>query len=134
MYKRQEIRFQRAKPGDTKKVFVWEPEGKDTKEDIQIFEDDDQIISFVSLYQPKILSKAEEIAKRRFLARFTPVELIGGIIAILVTSTTLFAVVYQLLHEREFKLPELWALVSVIAGFYFGRAIGDQVPRDTQKS
>jgi hypothetical protein len=133
-----QIRFPRVQ-GAEKTVFAWEPErdalqGEAQRENIVIFEDQSEIVSFVSMYQPQIIAKAGKIARHNFLAKFTPVDLISGIIAVLLMLTIIFVIVFQLLANKDVKLPELLfsALTSII-GFYFGKSKSGEATTDVQK-
>jgi hypothetical protein len=116
------IRFKR-KDGSAKTVYVWEGE-RDKKtgvpaDRIQIFEDTDEVVSFVSLYRSDISNRANKIARESFLAKISLVDLISGTIAILLTVTIIYVTAYQ----EQKDVPGILAnALTTILGFYFGRA------------
>jgi hypothetical protein len=121
-----QVRFPRTNASE-KTVYVWEPEanasGGAITEGISIFENQEEIVSFVSLYQPRLVSRIGEIARRNLLAKFTPVDLMSGIIGILLTITIIFIVAIQLFNNRSIDVPGIFAnVLTTIVGFYFGKS------------
>jgi hypothetical protein len=125
------VRFKR-KDGSLKTVYAWEGE-RDRKtgalsESIQIFEDIDDVVSFVSLSRSDISSHANKLARESFLAKISLVDMVSGIIAILLTTAIIFVTVYQ---ARE-NVPGILAnALTTILGFYFGRATTPPSPAPT---
>jgi hypothetical protein len=113
----------KRKDGSAKTVYAWAPE-LDPKSGrlrggIEIFDNTDQLIPFVS--------RAPTADKASFLLRMTPVDIISGVIAVLMTITAIFVVVHQVIYQDKVEIPQLLsASITMILGFYFGRATTDQ--------
>lgn len=112
----------KRKDGTTKTVYGWTPE-LDPKSGrlrggIEIFDNTDQLIPFVS---------RAPTADKGFLSRIAPVDIVSGLIAVLMTFTAIFVVVHQVVYHDGVEVPQLLsASVTMILGFYFGRATTDQ--------
>lgn len=117
----------KRKDGSDKTVYVWEPEsdkktGKPTG-NYEFFEDIDDLIPFVSFSQPAIADRAAKIAEGRFLSKVSPVDIISGAIAILMTFTMIFIIIHQAISNTPLDVPVvLSGAITTILGFYFGRA------------
>jgi hypothetical protein len=127
-----QIRFPRTN-GPEKTIYVWEPEPTkktgDLMEGLEIFENEEDIVSFVSLYQSHIMAKAGDLARHNLISKFGPVDLVSGIIAILLTGTIIFILVFQLLSKISLDVPGILAnVLTTIVGFYFGKASNNPNP------
>jgi hypothetical protein len=127
-----QVRFPRAN-GSEKTVYVWEPEvstkAGDITEGLSILEDEEAIVSFVSLYQPQIIAKAGELAKRSLISKFGPVELVSEIIALLLTGTIIVIIIFQLTSNKSLDVPAILSnVLTIIVGFYFGKASNNPTP------
>jgi hypothetical protein len=58
-----------------------------------------------------------------FFSKLTPVDIVSGLIAILMTLTVIFTVFYQVTHQTTVDVPLVLSNgITTILGFYFGRA------------
>jgi hypothetical protein len=109
----------KRKDGSEKTVYVWVPE-LDPKSGrlrggIEIFDDTNQLIPFVS--------RAPIAEKSSFLSKIGPVDVISGAIAVLMTLTMIFVVAHQVIYHDNVDVPLILSNgIATILGFYFGRA------------
>jgi hypothetical protein len=114
----------KRKDGSDKTVYAWAPEldnrtGK-LRGNIEIFDNTDQLIPFVSRAPGRSLNIFEKIG---------PVDIISGLIAILMTITMIFIVTHQIIYHDTVDIPLVLSNgITVILGFYFGRATTGQNP------
>jgi hypothetical protein len=113
----------KRKDGSDKTVYAWVPEldGKTGKlrGNVEIFENTDQLIPFVS----RTPSVQGNKALGDFISKLGLVDVVSGLIAIIMTFTMVFIVVYQIIHGINVDIPGLLAnAITTILGFYFGRA------------
>jgi len=87
--------------GSIKTVHAWVPEldpisGR-LRGGIEIFDNVDQLIPFVS--------RAPTAERGNLLTKIAPVDIISGSIAILMTLTTIFVVIHQVIYHESLEVP-----------------------------
>jgi hypothetical protein len=111
------VNFKRQ-DGSEKTIYTWVPEmdpktGRATGT-IETFNNLDELIPFVSRAPDR---------KNGFLSIISPVDIIAGLIAILMTITLVFIAIHNAVYDDKGEVPPILSNgIATVLGFYFGRA------------